>query len=123
MALIQQILGSTILASLDYDTAQLNSGAYISTAHRIDCPELPSNPENPLPYTADLTYISFKSKEVKYDKVYDKENARYVYDHQVYTDYTCIVDSNYVVTDSSGRKLDGNTDVLKYLIDGRRNNC
>lgn len=113
--------GSTILASLDYDETQLNHGAHISTAHRIDCPELPSIPENPLPYIADLTYISFKSKEVKYDKVYDKENARYVYDHQVYTDYTCIVDSNYVV-DSNGEKIDGNTNVLKYLIDGRSSN-
>ncbi len=97
------------LARIDYTREELNSGsALISTAHRIDCPELED----------DNSYISFKSKEIKYDKVYDKATTKYVYDHMVYTDYNCIVDSNYIIEDSSGKKFDGNTDVLKYLIEG-----
>ena len=71
-------------------------------AHRIDCDDL------------DLigTYgaISFKAKEVKYDKILDN-SGKFIYDHKVYTDYDCIVDSNYTV----GSGTDGNTDVLGYL--------
>lgn len=120
MDLIQLLLGSTILASLDYNESQLNNGAYISVAHRIDCEDLEDTYIGASGDTP-LTYISFKSKEIKYDKIYDKENAKYVYDHQVYTDYRCIVDSNYLVTDNSGQTFDGNTEILKYLINGGEN--
>ena len=75
-------------------------------AHRIDCDEL--NLINS--YGA----ISFKSKEIKYDKILDS-SGKYIYDHRVYTDYDCIVDSNYTVKTIAGEKIDGNTDVLKYL--------
>ena len=54
--------------------------------HRIDCESL----EN----TDDL--ISFKSKEIKYDKIYDKNSGRYKYDHKNLACYNCIVNSNYL---------------------------
>lgn len=67
--------------------------------HRIDCKYLPDESE----------YISFKSKEVKYDKVYDKPGyytafgdfSHYRYDHKNYACYTCINSSNYVGSDIS----------------------
>jgi hypothetical protein len=103
-------------------------------AHRIDCPELK------ISYDAsdsadiqsknllgdNINYISFTSKEIKYDKIYDKTSSKYIYDHKVYTDYSCIVDSNYIltnssgnaITDSSGNVQEGNTNILDYLING-----
>ena len=77
-------------------------------AHRIDCEELD--------LTDSYGAISFKSKEVKYDKILDS-SGKYIYDHKVYTDYDCIVDSNYTAPLSSGGRIDGNTDILKYLQD------
>lgn len=57
------------------------SGSY----HRIDCPYLEENNDG---------YISFKSKEVKYDKVYDT-NGKEKYDHKNLACYTCINANNY----------------------------
>lgn len=59
----------------------------IETYHRIDCPHLDVSLGNYL--------TSFVSKEVKYDKIYDKNNAKYQYDHKNLACYTCIVDGNY----------------------------
>lgn len=53
------------------------------TFHRIDCPELGENVE----------YISFKSKEVKYDSIYKDET--YYYDHRNLACYRCINTNNY----------------------------
>lgn len=70
-----------------------------TTYHRIDCPllEFPSAslvaaglPE------ANQQLTSFVSKEVKYDKIYDKATASYLYDHKNLACYTCIVDGNYI---------------------------
>ena len=67
-----------------------------SDYHRIDCP-----------YLEDGEYISFRSKDVKYDKVYDKAGitvidsnnessiTHYKYDHKNLACYTCINNSNY----------------------------
>ncbi len=55
------------------------------TYHRIDCPYLEEEGE----------YISFKSKEVKYDKVYDKSSGGYQFDHKNLACYTCINTNNY----------------------------
>lgn len=59
--------------------------------HRIDCPKLAQldNGTN--------EYISFTSKEVKYDKIYDKNatNYKYKYDHKNLACYDCINDGNY----------------------------
>lgn len=54
--------------------------------HRIDCPVWE---------TPDSEFISFKSKEVKYDKVYQNSTNSYVYDHRNTACYTCINTQNY----------------------------
>ena len=55
------------------------------TYHRIDCGKLDNTEE----------LISFRSKEVKYDKIYNKNSGRYEYDHKSFACYNCIVNSNY----------------------------
>ena len=62
--------------------------------HRIDCPKLFNNIDK----GTTNTYSSFTSKEVKYDKLYDKTNALvpYEYDHKNLACYECINDGNYV---------------------------
>lgn len=57
-----------------------------ATYHRIDCPSLPDYEHG---------YISFTSKEVKYDKVYDNITGIYQYDHKNLACYTCINTNNY----------------------------
>lgn len=64
------------------------------TAHRLDCEDLEETEY----------YISFKSKEIKYDKIYDSELGRYTYDHKAYLDYNCIVNSNYNFLTEARRK-------------------
>lgn len=55
------------------------------TFHRIDCPDL-----------GDVTeYISFKSKEVKYDQIYDAQEDKRYYDHRNLACYRCINTNNY----------------------------
>ena len=63
---------------------EFNSG--YGNYHRIDCPYLAENNDG---------YIAFKSKEVKYDKVYDRATNRYHYDHKNLACYTCINTNNY----------------------------
>ena len=77
--------------------------------HRIDCSYLEETNE----------YISFKSKEVKYDKVYDKNssNKPYKYDHKNLACYTCINNNNY------GSEFTKNTsfyDVINELSDNKK---
>ncbi len=57
-----------------------------ATYHKIDCPAF------------DVTsgvgdYISFTSKEVKYDKILDNDTVKY--DHKNYACYICGIDGNY----------------------------
>lgn len=63
--------------------------------HKIDCPNLIEQ------YNADSSktdnYISFSSKEVKYDKI--KNKTQYVYDHKNLACYDCINDGNYANVD------------------------
>ena len=63
---------------------EFNSG--YGNYHRIDCPYLAENNDD---------YIAFKSKEVKYDKVYDRTTNTYHYDHKNLACYTCINTNNY----------------------------
>lgn len=81
----------------------VNTGTYTeskdaSVYHRIDCPRLAEE----IKFEADgsiksSSYLtSFKSKEVKYDKIYDKNTAKYLYDHKALGCYTCIIDGNYI---------------------------
>ena len=59
--------------------------------HRIDCSKL--NPSDKI--------MSFSSKEVKYDKIYDKNASshKYKYDHKNLACYDCINDGNYIGDD------------------------
>ena len=76
------------------------------TAHRIDCEDL-----DDVEY-----YISFKSKDIKYDKIYDSTLGVYTYDHKAYLDYTCIVNGNYWVYNDTGQiKYRGNFDLETNL--------
>lgn len=109
-----------ILANLE----DSNYDSVIETAHRIDCEKLRLGDINNF-YTADdrtywLGCISFKSKEIKYDKILNKDGS-YTYDHRAYTDYNCIVDSNYIVRNVDDTIKDGNTDILTYLIENANN--
>lgn len=90
----------------------------IAEYHRIDCPELSKIAENP----ANNEYMSFTSKEVKYDKIYDKskEHHKYKYDHKNFACYFCINDGNY-----ENVKFDDLNDSLKmayYLASGKERN-
>lgn len=62
--------------------------------HKIDCPKL-YDIDQASGNTAE--YIAFTSKEVKYDKIYDKNNSilPYTYDHKNFACYDCINDGNY----------------------------
>ncbi len=100
-----------ILATLDDD--------YIfETAHRIDCENLHLGDANNFQGSNWLGCISFKSKEIKYDKILNNDGS-YTYDHKAFTDYNCIVDSNYTVRNRNGTVVDGNTQVLQYLLNNR----
>lgn len=79
---------------------------YVETAHRIDCGDLEDQ----------QYFISFKSKDIKYDKIYDKETSRYTYDHKAMLDYNCIVNSNYNLTDASGNILRGNGNLEETVL-------
>ena len=68
---------------------QFNDENSVQYYHRIDCPNI----------GLVTNFISFKSKEVKYDKIYDKYNNRYNYDHKNLACYTCIVQNNYTAFD------------------------
>lgn len=63
-----------------------------SEYHRIDCSHIKKDDEE---YADE--YISFTSKEVKYDKIYDKSKKyhKYKYDHKNLACYFCINDGNY----------------------------
>lgn len=65
---------------------EFNSSETMHLYHRIDCEEL----------TEDQEYISFTSKEIKYDKIYDKASQTYKYDHRNNGCYSCIIGSNYL---------------------------
>ena len=67
----------------DYNTGDFSTENPLY--HRIDCPDFLDNDN----------LISFRSKEVKYDKIYDKKAASYKYDHKNFACYNCIVNSNY----------------------------
>lgn len=64
--------------------------------HKIDCPKLKEIDKS----ETGKQYIAFISKDVKYDKIYDKTNAQipYEYDHKNYACYDCINDGNYEKT-------------------------
>lgn len=79
--------------------------------HRIDCDKLED--------TDDL--ISFRSKEVKYDKIYDKDSGKYKYDHKNFACYNCIVGGNYLKPINSAGDLGYNDKIIiSALSDARK---
>lgn len=72
--------------------------------HRIDCDSLEDTD----------SLISFRSKEVKYDKIYSKDTGYYRYDHKNFACYRCIVGNNYEkdVYDDSGAVVRGYNDKI-----------
>lgn len=86
-----------------YNTASITNEYNIY--HRIDCPELKEKTtEGPDEFgyeEPDNEYISFTSKEIKYDKIYDKKSQKYKYDHRNRACYNCIINSNYLKTINS----------------------
>lgn len=64
--------------------------------HSIECDELEAYDDS-LPIGDAHEYIAFPYKEVKYDKIYDKNKAYYrnYYDHMNLACYKCVNDRNY----------------------------
>ena len=95
----------------EYNTGDL--AATNPIYHRVDCPEMADNPTDTDISSDD--YISFRSKEVKYDKIYNKSTTKYKYDHKNFACYNCIVGSNYskLVRDEDGNIATGyNDDII-----------
>lgn len=70
--------------------------------HRLNCKKLMNkdsvyNPTGTQSASGQTEYLAFSSKEVKYDKIYDKYNSvlPYKYDHKNLACYDCINDGNY----------------------------
>ena len=85
-----------------------------SVYHKIDCKELipqpPLEPDNP---DSIKKFQSFSSKEVKYDKLYNKlasGGKNYKYDHKNLACYECINDGNY-----GEDKEDGGNGINDYM--------
>ena len=91
---------------------QYNSAEITDEYHKIDCDDLLSNDGS------DKQYISFKSKEIKYDKIYNKESKKYLYDHRNMGCYRCAITSNYEkdVYDESGNIVRGYSDDIKISL-------
>ena len=69
----------------------------IKQYHRVDCPIYQAELSGK---TVENVLNSFISKEIKYDKIYDKLTTSYEYDHMYYACYDCIVAANYETTRS-----------------------
>ena len=69
----------------------------VTEYHRIDCPKLWELYKARRDEGKTCDYLSFISKEVKFDKSYDKANAilPYKYNHKNLACYVCINDGNY----------------------------
>jgi hypothetical protein len=63
--------------------------------HKINCK---NNIELDSSLGRNVEYIAFTSKEVKYDKIYDKTTDTYEYDHKNFACYRCVNDRNYQET-------------------------
>lgn len=66
-----------------------------STYHRIDCPDFIYPETTDGSEISNLGFRFFKSKETKYDKIYNKNQSIYEYDHKNIACYKCIVNGNY----------------------------
>jgi len=70
-----------------------------SEFHKIDCEHIINVPDD-----GSTQFISFTSKEIKYDKIFNKSksNTYYWYDHKNLACYYCINDGNYKNIDNHG---------------------
>lgn len=86
-----------------------------SEYHRINCDKIINND------TDTTEYMAFSSKEVKYDKLYNKnrDHMTYEYDHKNFACYDCINDGNYFNYDSTGN---GKNDAQINIFDKSNDN-
>ena len=93
----------TVIPDELYYVPSLNFSDSTTEAHRIDCDNLAQLPfttdpnENNTSYNWDITKaycISFRSKDLKYDRVYNKSSDKAEYDHLNLMCYDCIVNNN-----------------------------
>jgi hypothetical protein len=83
----------TVIPEEIYYVKKDNFNDETSETHRIDCPLLEDTTD----------YIAFTSKELKYDKIYNKSTSINEYDHKNLSCYNCIINKNYEkVIDTSG---------------------
>lgn len=93
---------------------QYNSAEITDEYHRIDCDKLLDTDDA----GNERQFISFKSKEVKYDKIYNKALKQYLYDHRNLGCYRCAIASNYEkdVYDSNGNPTRGYSDDIQISL-------
>lgn len=94
-------------------TSSLTDTDVIETAHRLNCLKLNNTTTNDY-------YTSFKSKDIKYDKLYNSITGNYDYDHMIYTCYTCLVNPNYNYFNGSGTesvKKNGDKKIIDTLLE------
>ena len=95
-----------------------------SIYHKIDCPKLLEELDNS-GLGENATFMSFSSKEVKYDKIYDKTTKSYQYDHKNIACYYCINDKNYEENKTDVFENDDNKSLQRAVYIGiakERNN-
>ena len=86
----------------------------LSEYHKIDCPELITELNSEGVVNHDQL-LSFASKDIKYDKFYNKTKSttHYWYDHKNLACYSCINDSNYLPYGHSADKYNSGTNSYK----------
>lgn len=83
---------------------EFNTANVAHEYHKLDCDNLPGDDGT--------NYISFTSKDIKYDKIYDRATRLYAYDHRNLGCYRCAIPSNYEkdVYDRDGNPARGYSD-------------
>lgn len=90
-----------------------------SEYHRIDCNKLPSTYADRNPINE---YMSFNSKEIKYDRISSSDNDIYLYDHKNLACYDCINDGNYLENSSDIFAEGGAKKTAYYIAVGKEKN-
>ncbi len=90
---------------------EFNTANVAHEYHKIDCDNLIGDDGT--------NYISFTSKDIKYDKIYDRATRLYAYDHRNLGCYRCAIPSNYEkdVYDRDGNPARGySDDIIASLL-------
>lgn len=90
-----------------------------SEYHRIDCPKLPSTDADGNQINE---YMSFNSKEIKYDRISSSDNDIYLYDHKNLACYDCINDGNYLENSRDIFAEGGAKKTAYYIAVGKEKN-